>query len=163
MMLAALLFTSLVSSDLFAAKHLNVHESIEINASNADVWAKVQNFGDLGAWNPAVKATKVIEGVNNKSGAIRVVTLQGGDTVKEKLITYSAIKHKYSYSILDGVLPVSNYRSTITVKPISNDKTKVIWHGHFQSAGASDEDAERVITGMYKAGLDNLKKISETK
>lgn len=162
-LVAVLLFTGLVSTNVFAGKHLNVHESIVIDAKAADVWAKISNFGDLGAWHPAIQETKIIEGQNNKRGAIRVLRLQGGDTIKEKLVTYSAIKQKYTYAILDGVLPVTNYRSAITVKPVSKDKSKVIWHGHFEATGASDEDAKRVVTGMYKAGLENLKKISETK
>jgi mxaD protein len=161
--LAGLLFAGFLSSNAWAAKHLKAEESIEINAKAGDVWAKVSNYGDLGAWHPAVKSTEIIEGKNNEKDAVRVLTLQDGGTIKEKLEFYSAARKRYSYKILEGVLPVSDYRSTISVKAIAADKTKVTWRGKFQSAGASDEDALKTISGVYRGGLDNLKKISEAK
>lgn len=160
---ATLLFASFISNNALAAKNLKAQESIEINAKASDVWAKVSNYGDLGAWHPAVKSTEIVEGKNNEKGAIRLLTLQDGGTIKEKLEFYSAARKRYAYTILEGVLPVSDYHSTISVKGIGENKTRVTWLGKFKSAGASDEDAQSTITGVYKGGLDNLKKISEAK
>lgn len=161
--LAGLLFVSCLSTEVLAAKHLKAQESIEIDAKASDVWSKMSNYGDLGAWHPAVKSTEIVEGKNNEKDAIRVLTLQDGGTIREKLEFYSAARKRYSYTILEGVLPVSDYHSTISVKAISADKSKVTWRGKFKSAGASDEDALKTISGVYRGGLDNLKKISEAK
>jgi mxaD protein len=163
LLLTGILLTSFASADVLAAKDLKIQESIEIYARPSDVWDKVSNFGDLGAWHPAVKSTEIVEGKNNEKGAIRVVTLQDGGTIKEKLVAYNAAKHKYTYTILEGVLPVSNYQSTITVTSLAVDKAKVTWHGKFKSASASDEDAQKAISDVYKGGLENLKKIAEAR
>ncbi|MGH8711784.1 MAG: SRPBCC family protein, partial [Burkholderiales bacterium] len=42
------------------AKTLNVAEKVEINAPAGIVWSKVKNFGDLGAWHPAVAKTEIV-------------------------------------------------------------------------------------------------------
>ena len=151
------------------AKTLKVVEKIEINAPANVVWAKVDDFGDLGEWHPAVKKTEIVKGKDNVKGAVRVLTLQDGGTIKEKLRSYNAKGMTYEYEILEGVLPVSSYVSSLTVKGGKGGVTTVIWKGHFKrkdtsanpAAGQDDATAVKTITSVYKAGLENLKKISE--
>ena len=151
------------------AKTLNVVEKVEINAPVGIVWSKVKNFGDLGAWHPAVAKTEIIGKKNNVKGAVRLLTLQDGGTIKEKLIFYNEKGMTYEYQILEGVLPVSNYVSWITVKGSKTGATTVVWKSSFKrkdtspnpAEGQDDTTAVKTITNVYKAGLDNLKKISE--
>ena len=160
-----------VSFNAFAAdaKTLTVKESVEINAPAAKVWEKIQNFNDLGAWHPAVAKTEITSGANNKKGAVRQLTLQDGGKINEKLLAHNAKKMSFKYSIIDGVLPVSNYVSSVTVKEESANKTTVVWNGDFKRKDLSsnpakdqdDEAATKTITSVYRGGLDNLKKISE--
>ena len=170
----SLLLTSLLlglSINAFAAgaKILKVQEEVVINAPASKVWDKANNFGDLGAWHPAVKKTEIVSGTNNQKGAERLLTLQDGGTIKEKLLAYNPKKMAFEYSILEGVLPVSHYVSTVTVKAQGKEKTLVVWKGTFKrkdtgatpAAGQDDESAVKTITGVYRGGLDNLKKISE--
>lgn len=153
------------------AATLTVEEKIEINAPTKTVWIKLHNFGDMGAWHPAVKKTEIIEGELHKPGVVRVLTLQDGGTIKEKLLNYKFKDKTFEYAIVDGVLPVSDYVSTVTVNEAKDGKSVVIWKGNFKRkdtsdkpvAGQGDEDAVKTITGVYKGGLENLKKISETK
>ena len=159
------------SFNVFAehAKTLTVKEEITINAPADKVWEKVSNFNDLGAWHPAVKKTEITKGENNKVGAERLLTLQDDGTIQEKLLAYNAKGKTFKYSILEGVLPVSSYVSSVTVKPASKNTTTVIWKGDFKRKDVSDMPAEgqddanalNVITSVYKGGLENLKKISE--
>ena len=161
------LFASLVlvsSLNVFAeeAKMLSAHEEVTINAPAAKVWSKVSNFNDLGAWHPAVKSTEIVSGVNNKVGTVRLLTLQDGGTIKEKLLAYNAKGKTFKYSILEGVLPVSHYVSSVTVKADGQDKSVVVWEGNFQhKEGSDDATAVKTMTSVYRGGLDNLKKISE--
>lgn len=150
---------------------LTVEETIEINAPAKTVWFKLHNFGDMGTWHPAVKKTEVVEGDNNKPGAVRILTLQDGGTIKEKLLTYKFKERTLEYKIVAGVLPVSDYVSTLTVSEAKDGKSLVFWKGNFKrkdladnpATGQGDEDAVKTITGVYKGGLENLKKISETR
>jgi mxaD protein len=153
------------------AATLLVEEKIEVNAPTSIVWSKLHNFSDMGAWHPAVKKTELLDGQNNKAGAVRLLTLQDGGTIKEKLTNYNFKEKSFEYEIIEGVLPVSNYVSTLTVTETKDGKSLVLWKGNFKrkdtsdkpAAGLGDEDAVKTITSVYKGGLDNLKKISETK
>jgi len=168
-----LLASMLISTSCIAfadeAKNLTAHEEVSIDAPAAKVWDKVSNFNDLGAWHPAVKTTEIVKGKNNKVGAERLLTLQDGGTIKEKLLAYNAKARSFKYSIVEGVLPVSSYVSSVTVKPVSKDKSLVVWEGTFKRKDTSaapaedknDATAVKVITSVYRGGLDNLKKISE--
>jgi len=169
LLLASMLIITTHNAFADEAKNLKVHEEVSIDASPAKVWEKISNFNDLGAWHPAVKTTEIVTGMNNKVGAERLLTLQDGGTIKEKLLKYNAKAKTFKYSIIEGVLPVSSYVSSVTVKQVGKDKSLVIWNGTFKrkdvsaspAEGQDDATAVKVITSVYRGGLDNLKKISE--
>src|ERR1700755_3459216 len=76
-----------------AAPVLHVSKSVEINAPAATVWSKVSDFGALNTWHPAVESDKIVDGTDNAVGAVRVLTLKGGGTIKEKLLSMDAGAH----------------------------------------------------------------------
>jgi len=106
----------------------------------------------------------------NEIGATRRLTLKNGATVDEELYKYDAEKMSYSYRITAvdvKVLPVTNYSSTITVSPGADGKGTVVeWAGAFYRGypnndpppELNDEAAIAAVTGLYRDGLDGLKK-----
>ncbi len=152
-----------------AASMLKVTKQVTINAPADDVWAKIKNFDSLDKWHPAVEKDQIVAGKNNEVGAERMLSLKGGGTIKEKLLAFDDKRHSYRYSILEGVLPVSDYTSTITVVPAGKDRSTVTWTGSFKrkdtsdkpAADANDETATKTMSGVYQAGLDNLKTMME--
>ena len=162
LLLASLLFVSSLNVFAEEAKTLSVREEVSISAPAAKVWSTVSNFNDLGAWHPAVKSTEIVSGENNKVGTVRLLTLQDGGTIKEKLLAYKAKGKTFKYSILESVFPVSDYVSSVTVKADGKDKSLIVWEGTFKHKQGSDDDtAVKTMTSVYRGGLDNLKKISE--
>jgi carbon monoxide dehydrogenase subunit G len=142
-------------------------EKITINASPAVVWGKIKNFDALKDWHPAV-AESTADAANNV-GSVRQVKLKGGGELTETLEGYDDAKMKYSYRAKDGgALPVSNYTSTISVTA-EGSQTVVEWRGAFYRGflnndpppELNDEAAMKAITGVYKSGLENLKKLVE--
>ncbi len=156
---------------LAAAPTLKVSKSVTIHASAATAWAKVKDFGALNTWHPAVAKDDIVAGIDNQPGAERRLTLGDGGWVHEKLLSFDDAHHRFSYTILGGVLPVSDYHSTLHVVAIGKDSSKVTWSGTFKrkdtgehpAADADDKAATTAIAGVYQSGLDNLKKILETK
>jgi len=162
----------IVSGMAFAdAPMLKVSKSVSIDASAAKVWSQVKDFSGLNTWHPAVESDKIVEGSDNQVGAVRLLTLKGGGTIKEKLLAIDDHRHMFKYTILEGVLPVSNYTSKLKVTAVSKSKCTVTWSGSFQrkdtgpkpADDANDKTATDTISGVYQGGLDNLKKIVEAK
>ena len=107
----------------------------------------------------------------NEQGATRTLTLQSGGKIHEKLNKYDKEGRSFSYEIEVDVmvLPVTNYSSTLSVKG-AGDKSTVEWRGAFYRGfmnndpppELSDEAAIKAITGVYRGGLDALKKKLES-
>jgi mxaD protein len=152
-----------------AAPILHVTQTIEINAPAHKVWKTVESFDALNTWHPAVANDEIVEGTNNTVGAVRLLTLKDGGTIKEKLLAFEPKAHKFRYAIVEGVLPVSDYTSTFTVASAGKGKSTVTWSGHFRrkdtganpADNANDKTATDTITGVYQGGLQNLKKTLE--
>ena len=122
-------------------------------AANA-VWAKVGDFCGIAKWHPAVKNCTL----SQKDGAaMRLLDLGGGASVLEKLISRDDAKRSYSYAIVEGVLPVQNYVSTLTVSAKCAGST-ILWTGKFDAKGAPDANAAKLISGISKAGQAVLAK-----
>lgn len=156
---------------LAAAPQLSASKSITIEAAASKVWDATKDFNGLNNWHPAVATDAIVEGSNNTVGAVRLLTLKGGGTIKEKLLAYNEAGMSFKYAIVEGVLPVSNYTSIFAVKSLGKDKSSVTWSGRFKRKNVGDNpgDAENdtaavdTINGVYQGGLDNLKKMAETK
>jgi carbon monoxide dehydrogenase subunit G len=148
-----------------------VRESIEINAPPAKVWAVIGNFQDM-SWLQPVSKTEGQKG--NEIEATRRLTLSPGATVDEELYKYDADKMTYSYRITAvdvKVLPVTNYSSTLTVSPGADGKgSQLEWTGAFYRGyplndpppELNDEAAVKAVSGLYRAGLEALKKKIES-
>ena len=152
-----------------AAPKLHVTQSVEINAPAHKVWKAVESFDSLNTWHPAVAKDEIVEGTNDTAGAVRLLTLKDGGTIKEKLLAFEPKAHKFRYQILEGVLPVSDYTSTVTVTAAGKGKSTVTWTGHFRRKDTGDSPADNAnnktatdtITSVYQGGLQNLKKMME--
>ena len=170
-LLACVSLLAASSASFAAAPLLKMSKSVTINAPVAAVWAAGGDFGSLDRWHPAVEKEELLSGKDNVRGAVRHLTLKGGGDIKEKLLGYSAKHHYYKYTILESVLPVSDYHSKISMKADGADKTTVTWSGTFKRKDTSDKPADNAndktatdtIAGVYQSGLDNLKKILEQK
>ena len=172
--LTAIAFTiSLLAAgvSVAAAPELHLKKTITIAASADKVWEASKNFDGLNTWHPALASDEIVSGTNNTVGAVRVLTLKGGGTIKEKLLAFDESGHRFRYAIVESVLPVSHYSSTFVVTSTGTDKTLVTWSGRFKRKNAGDSPADNendkaaldAITGVYTSGLDNLKKIVEAK
>jgi mxaD protein len=154
-----------------AAPLLHTSKTITIDASAYKVWHTAKDFNALNRWHPAVDSVEIVEGTNNAVGAVRLLTLKGGGTIKEKLLAYDAAGHSFKYSIVESVLPLSDYTSTFVVKSLGKGKSSVTWSGRFKRKNVGDNPGEKendkaatdTVNGVYQSGLDNLKKVVEAK
>jgi Polyketide cyclase / dehydrase and lipid transport len=134
------------------AMALEVESAATVPGKPGQLWKKIGSFCSIKDWHPAIAKCEK----NKEGGATyRTLTTKDGGKIKEKLLKKT--DSSYTYEIVESPLPVQNYKATISVAA-DGDQTKVEWKGTFDAKGASDEEAKKVIDGIYKAGLDNLAK-----
>lgn len=158
-------------------------EQVVINVSAEKVWQRIGNFSDL-SWHPLVEKVVMLKGDNTKD-SIRSLILKSKVVINEKLKKYLPEKMRYDYKIIDmsvvktiqhlgddiavKVLPVSNYSSSIQVTKKGKNQSIVTWKGAYYRGFMNNDPppelneaaAKKAVSGVYRAGLDNLKKILE--
>lgn len=140
-----------------AANVIQVKERVELPVPPGKAWDAIKDFGAMQAWHPAVATDEITSGKGNNRGTVRVLTTKDGARITEQLLHYQPKAYSYTYRIVDGPLPVTDYVSTLQVRA-SKGGSVVTWNSHFKaSEGSSDEDAAKAIRGIYRAGLDSLK------
>jgi len=139
-------------------------ETIEIAAPPAQVWAMVKDWAGMAKWHPAVAEV-------GGNGNERILNLKSGGKVVEELEAVDDASMLLRYRMKDpGPVPVNNYSAALTVVA-QGGGSMVQWNGAFYRAflnndpppDQNDEAAVKAITGIYKSGLEGLKKAVEGK
>lgn len=132
------------------APMLEVSKSMTINAGLDDVWGYAGDFCAISVWHPAVETCEI----SDEDGATyRILTLGDGAQIKER--HDGATATGYSYTIIEGPLPVKDYSSTFEAVGDA-ESTTINWSSAFMSEGATDDEAKEVINGIYDGGLATI-------
>ncbi len=128
---------------------VSVSEKIPANAQQ--VWEMIGNFNSLADWHPAIEKSELEEG-----GSVRRLTMPDGTTIVETLTSEDGKERIYEYVIPDGQLPLSGYKAFIRVVEDDDGNCTATWESEFEPQAPNAED---MVTGLYQAGFDNLRKM----
>ncbi|OEE67302.1 hypothetical protein A1OO_16245 [Enterovibrio norvegicus FF-33] len=173
---AAIFAVCLIASPVKALdglEQLSVQEKVEIAAPAQKVWQRVIGFDGTDFWVPGVSKNVLISGSPNEAGAVRELFI-GDASVEEELVSIDPAAMTLKYKIVKenvDLLPVTHYQSTISVVAKGDSASEVTWSGEFfrgfpesdPPPYLTDDAAVRGVTGLYQAGLGNLKKLMEAK
>ena len=141
---------------LAAGKTFSVTEKVELSAAPDKAWDTIKDFKGWQAWHPAFAGTVITRGEGNSKGSVRELTTKDGAKFIEELVMRDAASRTYQYRIIESPLPIVGYVSTIEVRENKGGST-VVWSSRFDvKPGTSGEEIQKVIAGVYRAGLDNL-------
>lgn len=139
-----------------AGHSVSVSEKVDVAATPAKTWDRIQDFMAWPAWHPAFASTQLVKGDGNSKGSIRLLTAKDGARFTEELLTHDAKTHVVEYRILNSPAPVIGYVSTLQVQETTAGSS-VVWSSSFKvKPGTTDADAKKAIAGIYRLGLDNL-------
>ena len=142
---AALLMSGL------AAHALDTSAKASSKLSADAMWTKIGDFCGISKWHPAFEKCEL-----SADGKTRTLFLKGGGgTIVEALVKMDSAGKSYTYSIVNSPLPVANYQSTIGVSA-DGAGSVLTWTGKYDAKGAPDADAQKVVQGIYDAGLKAL-------
>ncbi|HSJ96400.1 MAG TPA: SRPBCC family protein [Myxococcota bacterium] len=134
-----------------------VHVNEPVAAPAAKVWELVRDFGGVAKWGGPALQSCTVEGAG--IGAVRRIGLPGGLTIAERLEAYDEAGRSLSYAIVEkSPIPVKDYLSTIRVLEDGPQACRVDWASRFEPDGASAEQAQAMIRGVYAGGIAGLRK-----
>ena len=129
----------------------NIKVEKEFPASAQTVWNHVGSTPDVADWIPAISSSR-------QEGDVRHVVFTDGQPAREQIIAHDDAGRTYTYSYIDGPLPLEHYESTVTVTATGDDISTVVWTAEFGAASADvEESLAESITEIYSGALDNLK------
>ncbi len=135
-----------------------VYVSAVLNGPTDMVWGIVRDFNGLPGWLPGIKSSDIEDGKPaDEIGAVRVMEVGPGTTVREKLLALSDDPYSITYTVIEGPLPLSNLAATINVRPITEGgATFVEWFAEFDPNPGSEEKAPKILTSVFTGGLTAL-------
>lgn len=137
-----------------AGDMLNAKKRIEINhAEPAELWEKYGDFCSIADWHPAVSMCELTE---EEGATYRTLTLAEGGVIKEKYLGEGNVPTSYNYEIVESPLPVEKYTAVFEVKADDDGGSGIKWSADFLAAGVPDKEAEDIVEGIFKAGLDAI-------
>ncbi len=130
----------------------------EIRGAARDVWNVLSDFGGIKVGGPITSFQTEGEGV----GMVRHIGM-GHATIVEQLDRHDVDSMEFAYSIIndDGPLPVSDYSASVSVADKGEGVCEVVWTGTFEPKGASEEDASKIVEGIYRNGIAGARKAVE--
>ena len=132
--------------------------SAVVGAPVAEVWALLRDFSAIGGWHPALPGCRIEDGPADRVGCARVFPLAGNH--RETLVSLDDRHRTMAFTFADegGGLPVRNYVSTMTVRPVTvSDETFIEWRAQFDcDQSAEDKVVAQVEDGVLTPGLEAL-------
>jgi hypothetical protein len=155
MRLTSTLLASFVAAGLAASPALaiDLSESVDVAASPADVWAAVGDWCSIKDWHPVIADCEAYE---EGGKTMRKLTTGDGGVLIEELNEKDEAEMFFSYSIIESPLPIADYVSTMRVGE-NGDGATISWSSSYSANGVTDDEALELMTGIYRAGLDELK------
>ncbi|OBB78032.1 hypothetical protein A5760_22615 [Mycobacterium colombiense] len=129
-----------------------VRQYCELGASAQQVWSLVTDFGRFVEMLVASRdGTVRTRGAG--VGMLRTVTV-GGEHMIERLDEIDERRWRTRYSMIaTGPFPVADYRATITLNPLGENRCALTWAGSFIPHGASESDAAEAVRSVYVEGI----------
>jgi hypothetical protein len=116
------------------------------------VWQLIGGFNSLPDWLGYILKSELSEG-----GRVRHLANPQGETIVERLEKFDNTARSYSYSIIAAPFPITEYLSTLHVKPPADGKgARVEWSATFTPTGVSDAEASKIFQSIFEAGLKEL-------
>lgn len=146
MLLRITLAAACLVGGVAAASALQSDVSTSSTLAPDAVWRKIGDFCGIGKWHPIIESC-----TPSADGKERHLKAKNGATADERVEAWDDAAHKYSYTIVGGTLPVTNYHSTLSVEP-DGSGSKIRWVGTYDAKGAPDADAKKLIDTIYETG-----------
>ena len=137
---------------------MKVYRSLILDAPIDRVWAAVRAFDGVADWNPGVTSARLESGASTETGTIRHLDIVDGSVFRETLLAHSDHEFFYTYDIVEGPLPVTNYVSTHRFVPVTHTgQTLGIWQSTFDCASDLENEMDKVVgDDIYIGGMLGL-------
>lgn len=142
----------MTSANTTTTRHWNVTRTMELGASQRDVWEVIGGFYTIHQWHPDIKQIEIPETQTKTRQLRRILTFEGQPKTIEELVSMDNDECCYRYKWHAGAWgeEVKNYHATFRVFAGDLDRTCIVqWSSEFDYP----TDA---ISAFYENGFREL-------
>lgn len=132
---------------------IRIYKHRTVPAPADQVWRDLRTFRGVERFLPPIHRSEVD---GEGAGAVRVCTMHDGARLEERLERVDDDRRELEYTILNGPMPLENYRSTMQVLEQGPTSCQVVWACTFDALDAPEGELEQSMSDLYAAGLDGL-------
>ncbi len=139
---------------------VRVIRSTVLDAPIDAVWEVLRDFNGHDRWHPAVASSQIERGQPaDRIGCVRRFRLEGGEELREQLLTLSDLEQTFSYCLLDTPVPLLNYVAHVRLHPVTDtDATFWHWESRFDTPAGREAELERMVgDAIYVAGFEAIR------
>ncbi|MEM1383214.1 MAG: SRPBCC family protein [Pseudomonadota bacterium] len=139
---------------------VKVLRSTVLEAPVDAVWEVLRDFNGHDRWHPAVATSAIERGESSdRIGCVRRFRLQGGEELRERLLTLSDFDQSFSYCLLDTPVPLFNYVAHVRLAPVTDgDQTFWEWESRFDTPKGEEAALRDMVSEeIYQAGFDAIR------
>lgn len=123
-------------------------------------WRRLGRFGGIAEWQSLVAGCHVEE---RPDGIYRVVVMHDGAAFTERLESYSQADRYFSYSILSGPLPVTDYLMRLHFSPVGAERSRLVWTTWYSVPPGGDSTAmARSLEALFRNGIAGMASLLES-
>lgn len=136
-----------------------IYLSSVIDVPVQKVWTYIRDFNELPKWFPGLTDSKIEGGMrSDQVGCIRDFGLQTGGRVREQLLAVSDHDHTFTYKMLEGPIPVTNYLAHVRLLPVTDgDRTFAEYKVEFECAREQEKDLIAFLGNFFNTAFEHLK------
>ena len=139
---------------------VSVRRSTIIDAPVDRVWSILRDFNGHDRWHPAVERSVLEAGYRtDQVGAVRNFVLTTGETVRERLLSFSETDRSFRYAIVESGIPLRNYVADLFLKPVTDgDQTFWSWQSRFDAPPDQATALSALVAeNIYEAGFEAIR------
>jgi ligand-binding SRPBCC domain-containing protein len=138
---------------------VRVYVSSVINAPIEQVWDYLRDFNALPKWFPSVTDSNIEGGMRaDQVECIRNFGLQGGARMREQLLALSDVNHTWTYKMIEGPIPISNYVPTFRLLPVTDGNVTFAEGAvRFDCAKEQEGEMSAFFSNAYQSAFNNVK------
>lgn len=119
------------------------------------VWETIRDFKAINRYATGITQCKM-EG--DGIGSIRKLTVASGE-ILERLESLDDQAKEITYSLIKSPLPIESCQSTMSLSYVDEGKCSIKWSSSFEPDGVPEKEAIRVLSAVYKSGIEGLKRL----
>lgn len=137
-------------------------KTVTVRVPAGKAWRVLGDIAGMPEWAAGVQDVAYLSERKRGVGAVRLITFVNGDKVEEHVVAWKN-GEQFTYVATAG-LPLRAYVSTISLDPMSAEKTRITWKSYMNSQSMQEREFLAFVASMgsfYKESLGRLKKLLE--